>query len=227
MRLKKLGTALVVVLALGAVVASNAFAAAVGEAATWRTGSAGTVLTGSETVTTTGSGELVTTIGETPLVLKATGVECSGCKIENSEGFAIGAGKLKFTGVTVSSPATCAVSGGSITTTALDTTSYYMIGSGWYTWIHPLTGTTLATVTLTKGTGACALSGSYVIGGSVFLKMANSTGSFVVTQSSTSSGAINAEAGGSLEFGSKKAELNGTATMALSGAKAGEVFGAK
>ena len=227
MRLKKLGTALVVVLALGVVMASNAFATAVGEAATWRTGSEGTVLSGSETVTTTGSGEFVTTVGETPLALKATGVECSGCKIENSEGFAIGAGKIKFTGVTVSSPATCAVSGGSITTTALDTTSYYMIGVGWYTWIHPLTGTTLATVTLTKGSGACALSGSYIISGSVFLKMANNTGTFAVTQSSSSSEAINSEAGGSLEFGSKKAALIGTATMSLSGAKAGQVFGAK
>jgi hypothetical protein len=250
MRLKKLGTALVVVLALGAVMAGNAFAGvAFEEAATWRTGEAGTVLSGSESVTSTGSGELITKVGETPLVLKSTGLECIECTIKNEEreilegekkvkkSVAVGNGKLKFTGVTVASPSACAVSGGSVTTVPLEVTAYFMntrdfIKEGkefteLQNWVlfHPASGNTFATVTLTKGTGTCPISGSYIVSGTVFVKSNNSTGVYAVNQTVTSSGTLNAEAGGSLKFGEASAELNGTGTFSLSGAKKGEVFG--
>ncbi len=227
MRLKKLGAAIVVVLALGAVVASSAFAAAEEVPATWRVGEAGTVLSGSEAVTATGSGELVTELGETPLVLKSSGLECLECTIKNEEGKAKGAGKLKLTGVTVSSPAGCQVSGGSITTVLLDFTHYYMGGGWWFTRIEVFSGTTFATVKIEKQTGkTCAIAGSYLVSGNIFAKANNATGVYAKEQTGTTSGAINAEGGGELKFGSKAAELKGTATFALSGANKGQVFGA-
>jgi hypothetical protein len=229
MNLKKLGLALVVVCALGALVASSAFAAATQKNATWRTGSTGTVLTGSETVKASGSGELVTTVGETPLVLKSAGLECLECKVENSSGNAIGSGKLKFTGVTVSTPATCAVSGGSVTTLALKINAGYMgAGTTNYVLFQPNSGTTFATVTLTAGSGSCPLSGSYIVSGKDFVQSNNATGVYEVNQTVQSSGTINSEASGEatpLKFGSKEAKLNGSGTFAFSGGKAGTVFG--
>jgi hypothetical protein len=225
MNLKKLGAALVVVLLLSAVVVSSASAAAVAEAATWRTGSAGTVLSGSETETATGKGELVTAVGETPLVLKSTGLECLECTIKNEEGKATGTGKLRLTGVTVSSPAACAVNGGAITTVVIVFAHYYMNGVLWETRISVLSGATLATVSLVKGSGACPIAGTYNLTGNLFTRATNATGVYAAGQTATSSGAINKEAGGELKFGSKAAELNGTATYALSGPKSGELFG--
>ena len=174
MKLKKLGTALVVVLALGAVMVSSASAAAVTEDATWRTGAAGTVLTTVESVNTTGSGELVTEVGSTKLVLKATGLECLSCTVQNTGGTAVGAGKLKFTGVTVVTPAPCAVAGGSVTTTALNLKADYMgvagpTASNNAALFVPVEGTRFATVELVKGTGACALAGSYPVTGSQYV----------------------------------------------------------
>jgi hypothetical protein len=170
MNLKKLGAALVVVLLLSAVVVSSASAAAVAEAATWRTGSAGTVLSGSETETATGKGELVTAVGETPLVLKSTGLECLECTIKNEEGKATGTGKLRLTGVTVSSPAACAVNGGAITTVVIVFAHYYMNGVLWETRISVLSGATLATVSLVKGSGACPIAGTYNLTGNLFTR---------------------------------------------------------
>jgi hypothetical protein len=227
MNLKKLGITLYLVLALGVVMASSAFGEAIPEAATWRTGSGGTVLTGSETVNSTGSGELVTHVGGTLLALKATGVECKGCKIENSGGNAVGSGVLNLTGVTVVKPSTCAVEGGHIETEVIDFTHYYMGGGWWFTVIKPLSGTVFTTVHLVKGSGACAISGFYTVEGRVFTRANNATGVYAVSQTATSSGAINAEGGGELLFGEESAELNGTATFSLSGAKKGQVFGAQ
>jgi hypothetical protein len=188
-------------------------------------GAGGTVLSGSETVSSTGSGELVTTVGETPLVLKSTGLNCLECRIENSGGLAGGSGKLEFTGVTVATPSTCAVSGGKVTTLALTSRHWFHIFHFWYTGYRPRTGTTFATVTLKEGSGSCPLSGSYIVSGSVWVRGNNETGVYAVSQTFTSSGTINSEAGGELKFGSKNAELNGTGTFSLSGAKNGEVYG--
>jgi hypothetical protein len=234
MNVKKFGTALVVILALGAVMASSAFAAAEEKAAPWQVfkeikeeKEVFAPLAESETVSSTGSGELVTTVGETPLVLKSTGLECLECKIENSGGKSIGTGKLKFTGVTVSSPATCAVSGGAVTTLALKVNAGFMggAGSGNTVLFQPSSGSTFATVTLKEGSGSCPLSGSYIVSGKVFVRSNNSTGTYAVSQTVTSSGAINAEGGGELKFGSKAAELNGTGTFSLSGKRSGQKFG--
>jgi hypothetical protein len=230
MKLKKLGLAFVVVCALGVVMASSAFAAAetgTGAMAQWYTGAApGTLLSGSETVSSSGTGELVTEVGTTKLILKSTGLNCLNCKIENSGGVAVGSGELEFTGVTVSAPSTCAVTGGKVTTKPLKISADWMIGTADYIKFEPVTPSTFATLTLAKGTGACAIAGSYNVSGSVFVKANNATGVQEVSQVVQSSGAINKEAGGELLFGSKSAELNSTnGTFKLSGSKVGVAFG--
>jgi hypothetical protein len=225
MNLKKFGMTLVAILVLGAVVASSAFGAAGTKDATWRVGASGSELVGSETVTASGSNEFVFFWGETPVVLNSTGLECLECKIENVSGNGVGSGKLKFTGVTVSSPATCAVSGGAVTTLALKVNAGFMEGTTNYVQFAPNSGTTFATVTLKEGSGVCPLSGSYIVSGKVYVQSNNATGVYEKEQTVKSSGTINSTAGGELKFGSKNAELNGTGTFKLSGTKAGEVFG--
>ncbi len=138
MILKKLGMSLVVVLALGAVMASSAFATASTEAKVWKVGTTegGTsTLTGTKAVTIekkSGSTNptLTTKVGGTELVLQATGIECQSCTITNESatksGVATGTGKIKFTGVTVVKPSTCAVTGGAVTSNTLFVEAHYM-----------------------------------------------------------------------------------------------------
>jgi hypothetical protein len=228
-RVKRLVIVLIAVWTVGVVVVSAASAAAVTEDVQWYTGStsSSTLLVGSESISSTGSGELITDIGETPLVFKATGVECLECTISNEGGKAVGFGRRRFTGVTVVSPSTCSVPGGVVTSLRLRMEADYMIGSTTYVKITPASGTTFATITLTSGSGACPITGSYITTGSLFAKDNNATNVFAVTQSGVSSGAINKEAGGELKFGSKPAELNGTASFAFSGSRKGTAFATK
>jgi hypothetical protein len=235
MRLKKLGTALVVVLALGAIAVSSASAAAVTEDQTWTI--EGVTLSGSESVSSSGAGELKTTVGTTPLKLsEATGINCLSCTISNSGGSAVGSGSLEFTGVTVETPATCAATNvgstlnGVIRTKALEVKADYMIGTADYILFKPATGTLFAEIELMKGSGGCPISGPYNVTGEVFVKSVNGTGVDEVIQKVESSGTINETASGKTEpllFGGKKAELIGTASFALSGANKGKKFGTK
>jgi hypothetical protein len=225
MELKKFWIALFTVLALGAFTAGSASAAAVTEDVFWTL--EGAELTGSETVSSTGSNEFAFSLGETPVVLKSTGLECLECSISNPGGKATGTGKLKFTGVTVTTPAACAVSGGAVTTFQLTVDPDWMIGSTNYILFKPVSGTTFATVALVKGTGSCPLAGEWIVAGEVFIKSRNATDVLAVEQTVDSSGAINKEASGKatpLTFGSKEAVLNGTGTFKLSGKNAGQKF---
>jgi hypothetical protein len=233
MKLKKLGMALVVICAFGAAMASSALAAAVTEDVPWTIEKTG--LVGSETVTSSGSGILISEVGKTSLELNSTGIECVGCKIENTGGVAtgsaIGTGKLVFTGVTVTKPATCAVESlpghvvGQIETVDLKIKADYMIGTSDYVLFEPEEGSKFTEFKLIKGSGSCSIAGTYSITGSDYVKTNNATGVLAVSQEVTSSGTINSEAGGELKLGEKKAELNGTATFALSGANKGKKFG--
>jgi hypothetical protein len=215
MRLKKLGAALVVVAALGAVLASSAFAAATQEAAQWYTGSgSGTLLSGSETATAEaiGTGTFETEVGKVKYVLQSTEIECAGCSVENSGGHAIGSGALKFKNVTVKEPAGCSVAS-EIETAALSVSADWMIGSTDYVKFTPAAGesTEFATVKIT----GCALATTLVPKGSVFVQAANATGVQATPQKITSSGAINATAGGNLHVGTKNATLAAEANFAL------------
>lgn len=228
MKLKKLGMAFVAVLAVTAVMASSALAAATTTDVQVYTGpSPGTILSGTESVTITGSAEIVTTIGETPLKLKSTELECISCTIKNEGGVAVTTGKLLFKNVTFVTPATCAVEGGKIETKLLETKADYMIGTTSYKRAVPEEGEVFATIKVIKGSAACAITGTYNVTGVIFLKGTNETGVSAVSQGFASSGAINAEAGGELKFGAKKAELNGSGSVALSGAKKGTSFTTK
>lgn len=230
MKLRRIGLAVFAVIALSGVMVSSAFAAATTTDVQVYIGpSPGTVLSGSESFSVSGSSELVTTIGETPLTLKSTETECIGCTMKNEGGVAVTTGRLLFKNVTVVSPATCAVEGGKVETKLLQTHPDYMIGSTSYKKIEPdAPETILAQLKLIKGTGSCALAGTYNITGTLFLKMNNTTGVFAVTQGYTSNGSINTEAGGELKFGGKSAELkSANAAGALSGANKGKEFALK
>ena len=226
MSLKKFGMALVAVLVLGAVMANTAFGAAKTEPASWWVG--GSKLAASQAVTAglaTGTkGVLATEVGETPLTLESTGLECISCSIENNaEGNAVGKGKLKFTGVTVATPSGCEVSGGAVTTNELSVNATYMGTVGGVTWnTVTFTGSgtnkQFAIVTLAAKAGkTCAISGPYIVKGTVFVKTKNGTGVGATKQFVESSATINKEGGGSLEFGSKTATLTGEAFFEAGG----------
>ena len=225
---KKLGMALAAVLLLGAVMASSAFAAAVSEPAQWYLNGSETPLAGSQAVTA-GLAEgtkmvLETEVGETPLTIESTGLECQECTIFNEGGNALGKGKLKFTGVTVATPSGCEVSGGSVLTNQLAVKATYMGTVGGVVWntitITPPAGATatIVIITLKAKTGkTCAISGPYVVKGSVLIKTVSATHVRRKRHFVQSSGTINKEGGGSLSFGSKTATLTGEAFFEAGG----------
>jgi hypothetical protein len=193
----------------------SAFAFANLETRPWLTGSSPSsmfVLSGSRILTVSGASfELTTTVGSTPLRITSSGIGCTGCLIQNEGGSARGSGKLSFPGAQVAS--TCAVSGGRIETWNLSLEADYMEGSKSLILFRPAAGETLATVTLTKGSGSCPLAGSYVIRGVVFGQQVNATGVYSVLQNVWLSQTINTIAGGALKFGAAEAALTGTAQL--------------
>ena len=222
MNLKRLGTALAVVLAFAAMSAGSAFAAATFEVKPWRTGtseSKTTVLTGHQPVTASLSSTAVleTEVGTTPLKIQATGIECNSCSIFNEGGDAEGEGKLKLTGVTVVTPAACAVSGGSIQTEPTGTTWTWMVGELDFIEIEAPAASSLAQVTLAKGTGACPIAGTYALTGRLFTAAPWFTATYATSRPVESSKSINETAGGSLKFGSKAASLAATINFKAGG----------
>ena len=110
-RLRRLGKAAFATLAIGAILASSAFATASTTAAKWYTDS-GTLLTGSATLTASASGvsKIATVVSGVPVEIQANSVSCVGCSISNSPAGAHGTGKLRFSGLTLLQPAPpCAV----------------------------------------------------------------------------------------------------------------------
>jgi hypothetical protein len=217
MKLKKLGMALVVVLALGAVMASSAFAKAETVSVNWKTGTteAGvTTLVGSQAVTAsaTENGILETTVAEAPLTLKSTALSCVSCTITNSSG-AKGSGQIKFENVTVVTPAACKVSGGSVTTKALAVDATYMEGTTNLIQFKPASGATFATVKLE----GCSIAGSYNVTGVVYGKSANATKVYKTSQTVNFTPSINTTAGGELHFEAEEAKLTGGAAFAAGG----------
>ena len=224
MRLKKLGAALVVVAALGAVLASSAFAAATTTDVKWYTGaSPGTELSGSAEAKTSqvGSSTFETTVSGVAIKLHSTNTECVECKIENSGGTAVGSGKAKFTGVTVQEPATCSVAS-SITTTKLTWKADYMIGTVNYILFEPAAGSTTAMATIELTGASCPIKTAIVPKGTVFVKMQNTTGTQAAEQKVNLSAAINTTAGGTLHVGEEPASMSAvTANRLASGSQFG------
>ena len=113
MSLKKLGIALGAVLAIGALLASSAFASPVTNKAQWVNGAGETITGKTVTCAKAGAGKLVlkSTILGSPGEITAEQVECIGATIANTEvegvHMATASGKLKFTGLTVVKPEGC------------------------------------------------------------------------------------------------------------------------
>ncbi len=222
MKLKNFRTALIAALFLGAVMATNASAAATTTVEPWRTGSSATetaVLTGTQAMTLSLTGPSVTEveIGETPIKIESGEIECVECTIFNEAGGAKGEGKLKLKKVVVLTPSSCEVQGGQIVTNTVSIDATYMINAAAYLSAVP-TGTAFYTLKLQAKTGkTCAISGSYISKGSIFFEVANVTGTYATSQVASTSGAINAAAGGALLLGTKVASLAATAKFEAGG----------
>jgi hypothetical protein len=224
MRLRKLGAALLVAAALGAVLASGALAAATTTDVQWFTGSGtGTVLSGSEAMgsAAVGSATFKTKASGNEYELEATGINCIGCTITNTGSTAVGSGELEFTGVKVLKPAGCTTPT-TVKTKPLSIQADWMIGTANYIKFEPTAGSTtqFATVTIS----GCALATSLVPKGTVFVQSANGTGVPKVEQEVLSSELINSTAGGSLKVGLEPASLNGKAKFKMTGTHAGQEF---
>ena len=220
---KRGGMFLAGAVALGAVLATNAFAAATTTVEPWRTGPSATettVLTGSQAMTLGLTGPSVTEveIGETLLKTESGEIECVECTIFNEEGGAKGEGKLRLQNVTVVKPSGCEVVNGQILTNEVSIDATYMINTTAYMRAVPASGAAFSTVTLKAKTGkTCAISGPYISKGSIFFEIGNATGTYSTNQVASTSGAINKAAGGELLLGSKVASLAATSKVEAGG----------
>jgi hypothetical protein len=219
-RLRTLGLSLLATAAIGAVLASSAFATATTTAANWYTGS-GTLLSGSATLTASASGvtKIVATIGGVPVEIQANSVSCVGCSISNSPG-AHGTGKLRFSGLTLVHPTAppCTLTD-PIETAALTIEADWMEGTGALVRFIPTTGGSTGTfLTFTiGGPPASCPNGTFPIKGNLFGKTTNATGTQASNQTIQFSNAINTAAGGFFAAGGNAAELTGTDILSIGG----------
>jgi hypothetical protein len=242
MSLKKLGAALIAVLAIGAVIASSASAEIKTEAAQWYTGaSPGTTLpVGTDQAITATIGThpvlgpkftLHGVISNKPIDLTATGLECVGCSITNAvvtsgtTPVAMGKGKIKFTGVTADEPSGCTVRNGSETgavgvveTKALQVHADFMHEGKAFQQFFPEAGATKTFATVYLEGGECkAIAGPYQVTGTVFSEAKLKTGESSATQENVFSPAIQTTTGAELKLGENKAELTGTGIFSIGG----------
>lgn len=192
-----------------------------GEMSQWYTGPApGTLLSGSLAASasqTSPKAVLETEVSGQKVELEGAGTECVECKIENSGGVTVGSGELRFTGITVVSPAGCTVSS-TFRTKLLSITADWMIGTVDYFKLVPAAGEENGVFTLELGGGeACPFSTAIIPKGSLFLRAENETGTQAVFQSVRSSAAINGTAGGRFHIGAHTASLEGTAVFTVAG----------
>jgi hypothetical protein len=216
MRFRKIALALVACLALTAVAANAA------QAATWKVAGAGFTGNKAITVSSPAGFTLTSKVLGAEVVLKATGLECSGtCNIVGGTSEATGA--LKYTGVTFTTPSTCAVTGGSITTTALKANVIMDPSGGEATFVSfaPASGTTFAEIPISGA--SCPLAGNTVKVKGIATGRSNNTGVEVAEQPLVFSAAEQTTGGGSLTLGTETATLAGTAINKLT---AGGVYGA-
>jgi hypothetical protein len=246
MKFRALGIASVALCALVGAMSSDASGAVTTQRAEWYTGS-----TASGVTTLAGDAIVAAQIGTHPsigakfvssvsiggvvITITATGLECVECEITNSEvtekagAAAIGKGKLKFTGVTISTPSGCIVRNGSASgAVGVVETKPLVIHADWVEesknfeqWM-PQSGTALWTVYL-EGGSCAAITGAYNVTGTLFSEAQNATGVFATEQPVVFSPAVQTTTGAALKVGSKTAELTGTAIFKLNG----QYFGIK
>jgi len=242
---------------LGAIAANVASAENVTDPARWYVNGVGLNAGQSEKVKCSKSSEslvLEGTVGEgtekVPAKLTASGIECinhegtsegnGSARIEQTgngttEAYAAeDFGRLVFTGVTVTEPAHCKVSGGAVTTNPLKSQLLMDKAKTGITFDRFIpTGTNFATVKIeSDGTGTCGIAGSRVAKGAACGQAANETGTFATNQKLSFSATVDATAGNTedsceLLFAGNPAHLTGTVNNELAGANAGKSFGAK
>jgi hypothetical protein len=124
--------------------------------------------------------------GEAQMVIKCTGQNSEGT-LQNPSGAGsavVSSTSFKMSGCTVQEPSTCSVSGGLVTFVSLKGTTV-QFGDNFSVKFEPGSGTNLTTITIQKGSGACALTGSYVLAGS-FIGIDNPlTSSLEITKASS------------------------------------------
>jgi hypothetical protein len=184
MKLKSLGIALFAFVALGAVLASSAFATPVTKKSSWLEGS--TKITAAKEVKCSKRGTanfvLKGTVLGAETELTATGLECPGATISNTvvgtENMAIDGGKLTFTGVKVAKPAGCSVEE-KLTTESLKTNLEMdtSVAGRTFDKFEP-TGEKFISIKIT----GCAIAGTYPVKGSTYGRAVNTTGTLATNQ---------------------------------------------
>jgi hypothetical protein len=254
MNLKRFLLVLTSMALLAGIAANSASAAAVTKPSRWyvngvgqNAGQVGTVKCNVEEETEIGKKLVLEgTVGEgagIKVTLTATGIECinhegtpgaNGTATLNQTGkgtvaepyVAEDLGRLKFTGVTVSTPPNCAVKGGTVTTNPLKSELYMDSADNTVTFdeFKP-TGTSFATVpvvSVPEGSGTCSVEGERIAKGFTYGQAVNKTGVEAVKQHLTFGTSVETTAGNGLTFAGNPAHLKGTVNNELtSGLKYG------
>jgi hypothetical protein len=240
MSLKKLGAALLAVMALGAVSASNAFAIdeTVTDPASWTTDAPATLAQntphGITCAKTAASPNLILhlTFFGAELKFSATGVECPGGTIENitvgGVHMAVASGKFKFTGISIVEPAGCTTP--ATNETALVKADLLMgkgtagqpaTSKGFVKFEPAVAGGSFTSLTIE----GCSLEGKYPIKGFIISEATTATEVHSSVQEVNGSETTAAMSG--LKFGTNAASLTGEISVQLAGADAGTAWGAE
>ena len=243
MRFKKLGLAIAVVSALSAILASSAFATIETKEAEWYTGNPLTTTLASDTTVTlkpaphehkgpegvTVTDENATfkvAVGSNLYWLKATGVECVGCKITNgttNPEKAMAKGKLKFTGVTVLSPSNVCKGGangvvGTVETKELTGHADWMHEGKAYVKFEPTSVTgNFVTLEITN----CGFETNLAVKGAVFCEAKKLTGEPAKEQGITCDEAIHKTTASTLNVSGSTAILEAGALASIGGTEFG------
>jgi hypothetical protein len=174
--------------------------------------------------------ELEGLVGTTkvPITLTAENVECIEASIFNDEsGAATDQGKLRFTGVTVDTPAACSVEGGTVTTNNLRTELYMDSSNSSIAFDKFEAASGITNLAIINLIGAeCPITGAKGLKGALYGRATRLTEAHAVIQplkfgkaeEETATGKVN------LEFAGNPAELEGTAVNFLTGTDAGKKF---
>jgi hypothetical protein len=174
------------------------------------------------------TGEVGSVAPKTPVTLTATGVRCIEAVIYNEGGAAKDTGKLEFTGVTVSTPPSCTVSGGAIKTNLLESEIYEDEAEPktLFDRFAPDAAAGVSNFANVTLAGTCPISGVKIVKGVVFGQATNKKGVQSVTQPLTFESNVEATSGsvGALEFAGNPAELTGDVINKLAAPNAGKKF---
>ncbi len=209
MGLKKLGLALIVVAAFGAVVANSAMAAATETEGFWYVGGVKLAEGTEEEITCSlGTESLIleSTVGtnNTPLEIEFGETECPGGRIRNALRRARTRLRTRWRKPKIKKPTGCKITGEEVETEELGG-QVWMEGTKALARLAPEVGTEWAEIEIE----GCAIAGAYPLKGVLFGEHVNATNVSAAEQEVTFSGTINEAAGGALTFGGHSAKIKG------------------